>query len=545
MTKLQKFTFNNLLIVFLLLGSISSIMAQSYSYGKLIVENNGEMKLYGVTNYRINSANNTKGIIGTERSGNKGYISFMQDATWVAAANDAFVDGYVKSYQPNPFIFPIGDNNAFRPAKISMSSKSNPTEAAYYGINPSIAITSPFFGSTSIALPVGATFNTSLMENTIAKVSTKEYWDINGNTPAKISLSWDANSDISTMTKGVLNNLVMVGWDGTKWNEIPSNIDAISIFGFASSITMGSITTSTAIVPSTYSVYTLASLFPDKKSIFSVKARNNVVAQNQSLSSIFTYSPNINDTNLVVTITQSTPKFGTITNATMNGYTYTANNTHIGIDSILSIARIHNKPSGIIAYDTFVNEIIVLYQKVDTFIDMGSKTMITLGKPFIKTQNLSYRYSFKTQYGLLDQFNAGTFRYQSGKYNFIDTVYIYFEVNYMGLLIYTDTTQYIIKLANGINGVNSTIVLDFQIPNYLSPNGDGSNDYWVMPQEMTSKYSKIGVNIYNLDGKMIYNTTNYQNDWPTQNKYPEGIYLYQIELENELPIKGLMRISNQ
>jgi gliding motility-associated-like protein len=541
-TKLN-LSFSTFLIGLFLLAYMPSSIAQSKSYGKLIIENNGEMRLYDAVDFRINTVNTTKGIVGTERGSNKGFLSFMPGASWTNAANDAFIDGYVKTYQSGAFVFPIGDNSQFRPAKISASSKSNPTEAAYYGVNPSTAVTSPFFGTTIMVLPAGGPFNITQVETSIARVSNKEYWDINGTTSTKISLSWNPASAISALTTGILTNLVIVGWDGTKWREIPSTIDVFSMYGMSSNINLGSITTNANIVPNSYSVYTLASIFPDKKSVFNTKINNKIISQNQSLATLFSFNPTINDTNIVVTITQSIPMFGAITNATKNGYTYTANNTHIGIDSILSIATILNKPSGIIAYDTFVSEIIVLYQKADTNIDMGSRTSITLGKPFLKTQNLGYKYNFKSKHGIVDQFNTGTFRYQSSKFNLIDTLDIYFEVNYLGILTTIDTTRYILKLASGINSINSIQDEKLKIQNYITPNSDGSNDLWVLPSELSSIHPKIEVVIMNIEGKQIYQSEKYQNDWPIRNEITDGIYLYQIILDGNIEYKGVLRIN--
>lgn len=524
---------------------MSSSIAQTKSYGKLIIENKGEIRLYDAIDFRVNIANNTKGIIGTERNFNRGFISFMPGSTWTNATNDAYVDGYVKSYQSGSFIFPIGDNNVYRPIKISASSKLNPTDAAYFGVNPSVAITSAFFGTTTPILPTGGPFSANQKALNISAVSTKEYWDINGTTPTKISLTWNTNSAISSLTTNILNNLVIVGWDGSKWIEIPSKVDVNSFLGPISTYNSGSITTNSDLIPSTYSVYTLASYFPNKTNVFSVNVNSKLISQNQSFATNFVFNSNINDTSLIVTFTHSTPKFGVLSNITQNGYTYTASNNYIGLDSIISKAKILNKPSGMITYDSFVNEIFVQYQKNDTNIDMSTSTSVTLGKSFLKTQNLGLKYYYKSKYGTMDLFNSGVYRYQSSKYNFIDTTYVYFEVNYLGLKTTTDTTRYIIKLANGVNSISLNSNEKYFIPNLISPNGDGTNDYWILPKELTNKSRKLNVTIYNLDGKMIYENQNYQNDWPSQNQLIEGVYLYQIYPENEEPIKGLLRINNQ
>ena len=52
-----------------------------------------------------------------------------------------------------------------------------------------------------------------------------------------------------------------------------------------------------------------------------------------------------------------------------------------------------------------------------------------------------------------------------------------------------------------------------KIPNMISPNGDGINDTWVIPQHYASG-TNTEVQILNDRGKVIFQTINYQNNWP-------------------------------
>ncbi|MEC3908718.1 gliding motility-associated C-terminal domain-containing protein [Tamlana sp. 2201CG12-4] len=63
------------------------------------------------------------------------------------------------------------------------------------------------------------------------------------------------------------------------------------------------------------------------------------------------------------------------------------------------------------------------------------------------------------------------------------------------------------------------------IPNLISPNGDGINDTWVIPQAYVNG-TNTEVTILSAQGKVVLKTDNYQNNWPEN----------QIEFTNVNPI---------
>ncbi len=267
---IEKIRFNILLALVLLLGSFTFSFSQSGSYGSTFVFQGAEVGIYGQHNFQDNLTGTiSAGIIGSERTTSIGVYSFIPPlGSWISASNSGFVDGYVRTYRTDGFVFPIGDGNNYRPAAVSAASMVSPATAAYYGVNPTLAVTSSLKGGNEPILPTGGPFASASKQFIIENVSVWEYWDINGSLPAKISLTWNANSNVATMTGNNLAKLTIVGWDGTKWVKIPSAVDiqslqqntsATSFSSFASNITDGSITTINPIIPDTYSVYTLAS----------------------------------------------------------------------------------------------------------------------------------------------------------------------------------------------------------------------------------------------------------------------------------------------
>lgn len=242
----------------ILLSINGKTYAQSASFGSSYAYGGGITSIIGQHNFQNGSGTISQGIIGTERATNSAF-GFLQGASWLNANDNAFIDGYARTYGTGAFTFPIGDNGKYRPAAVSAASTALPASAAYYGANPTTAITTALQGGNEIALPTGAPFAISSKGTGVSAVTNKEYWDIKGATAAKISLTWDATSAISTLTSATLANLTIVGWNGTQWVKIPSTVDATSILGAASTLTGGSITTDAAITPNTYTVYSFAS----------------------------------------------------------------------------------------------------------------------------------------------------------------------------------------------------------------------------------------------------------------------------------------------
>jgi hypothetical protein len=252
------------LIINFLISSLpigSGIFSQTSSWGNTFIPGGSEAVISGQFQFTAPGTQYMAGVIATERTLPVGTLAFSQGATWINASDVAHVDGYVKSSQTGFFVFPIGDNGFLRPAAVSRASEIAPAIAAYFNVNPSTARTTDIKdGGYEPVLPAGGPFDVSLHESTLSKVSSVEYWDVNGTVASNISLTWNSASTIQSLTAEKLSNLTIVGWDGSKWVKIPSAVDVTSIMGSTSTFTSGSITTTSPIIPNTYSVYTLAGI---------------------------------------------------------------------------------------------------------------------------------------------------------------------------------------------------------------------------------------------------------------------------------------------
>ena len=68
---------------------------------------------------------------------------------------------------------------------------------------------------------------------------------------------------------------------------------------------------------------------------------------------------------------------------------------------------------------------------------------------------------------------------------------------------------------------------EIRIPNMLTPNGDGYNDCWVIPD--LQKYGAAQVQLFTPKGKRVYSSANYQGDF-CGNDLPDGTYFYTLAI---------------
>lgn len=213
----------SIFFIFCLIGTIN-IYGQLGTFGNTYIGQGLEMSIINAQHSFVSNA------ILTKRTAPRGYLSFVGTSSYTGATNTSHVNGYVKTYMSNAFTFPIGNGSKLRPAGVSLASATAPIDAAYFGNNP----TTDGYSSSAVA-------------SGVTNVSNVEYWDINGTTPARITLTWDANSGILSTS-----SVKIVGWNGSQWVNIPATVDA------GASLSAGSITSTNTLAPDTYSVYTLS-----------------------------------------------------------------------------------------------------------------------------------------------------------------------------------------------------------------------------------------------------------------------------------------------
>ena len=111
--------------------------------------------------------------------------------------------------------------------------------------------------------------------------------------------------------------------------------------------------------------------------------------------------------------------------------------------------------------------------------------------------------------------------------------------------IYTLTVQDIYGCSYS-DDITVTVLNDYSltIPSLITPNDDGSNDFWEIPESLF--YTGTTVKIINREGQEVYSSSSYDNTWDgTYNgkQLPEATYYYFIQFPNsEITHKGPVTI---
>jgi gliding motility-associated-like protein len=99
----------------------------------------------------------------------------------------------------------------------------------------------------------------------------------------------------------------------------------------------------------------------------------------------------------------------------------------------------------------------------------------------------------------------------------------------------------------------TTVIIDFnkdvvcQLPNLLTPNGDGINDTYLIPCLGLENYPKSHLTVFNEWGQSVYNSKPYENDWDGTyggEPLPAGTYFVVLDLgEGSQAINGFTIIQ--
>lgn len=175
----------------------------------------------------------------TQKEDPKGVLSIASGAAIASGTSSQFVNGWVNTKGTGTFTFPVGvasPTNYYAPIQATPVSGSPGVSTAYFRADASL---------------IGD------LDETLTSISLHEYWKIIGSN-ATISLTWNAASAVP-VTLNQLANITIAGFNisNSKWEAISSMVNVTSVLGGVSSVTSGSVTSSTTITLANYSAFSI------------------------------------------------------------------------------------------------------------------------------------------------------------------------------------------------------------------------------------------------------------------------------------------------
>ncbi|NQY06115.1 MAG: OmpA family protein [Flavobacteriaceae bacterium] len=184
-----------------------------------------------------------QGILSTAKSkGADARVVFPKDGSWENASDLSHVDGFVTSHHLTPFTFPVGSDGRYKPVSLS---------------NPKAATAAYFTNDSSFDV---------VDSNRPQLLNSSEYWVIQGQNPTHVTLTWDQGANMTTITGGDLSKVSILGFDGSQWTVIPSQVDRNVLDTTSSKVIYtenpsalmgGSISTTEMITPDSYIAYAI------------------------------------------------------------------------------------------------------------------------------------------------------------------------------------------------------------------------------------------------------------------------------------------------
>jgi len=136
-------------------------------------------------------------------------LDYLNNALYALEDDLRNVDGYASVSSNQSFVFPIGQDDKFRPLITPAQPSVVTFGAAYFNEDPN-------FPST-----FSNSFDTNTSEGIINQVNTEEFWDFDGKDLTYVTLTWDQESQIDNLVSDLMN-LRVVGWSKTenKWLDL-------------------------------------------------------------------------------------------------------------------------------------------------------------------------------------------------------------------------------------------------------------------------------------------------------------------------------------
>lgn len=196
-------------------------------------------------------------------------LSFMDQGFFTGESDASKVTGFAAINNRDVFSFPVGNPEQLRPLTLNSQSATPLAVCAY------------FFEDPSAPSSILESFDTEEKVQDIGTVTDREFWILQSDVPAQVTISWNTRSALGTIPNATLESIIVVGWSKSSNQWVIIGNSAIS-----GDLAQGFVTSET-FVPSDYAAITFGTI-PLPTDTFAV--------ENPTLGNYF-LSPNGDGTN--------------------------------------------------------------------------------------------------------------------------------------------------------------------------------------------------------------------------------------------------------
>ncbi|MEO9510870.1 MAG: gliding motility-associated C-terminal domain-containing protein [Flavobacteriaceae bacterium] len=169
-------------------------------------------------------------------------LNFLDNGFFTGENDSSKVTGFAAITDRSFFSFPVGDQNQLRPLLLDAESNTSLAICAYFYENPS--------NPTSIL----ESFDVEEKVRDIGTVSDKEFWIVQSDVAATVTISWNERSDLGSIPNTDMEEIIVVGWSKSANQWVVIGNSAIS-----GDITQGFVT-SQSFVPNEFAAITFGTV---------------------------------------------------------------------------------------------------------------------------------------------------------------------------------------------------------------------------------------------------------------------------------------------
>ncbi|TXN36814.1 gliding motility-associated C-terminal domain-containing protein [Flagellimonas hymeniacidonis] len=147
-----------------------------------------------------NNVNFVDGNILTPLNDQTIHLNFQNNGFFTGESDASKVTGFAAITNRSFFSFPVGDQNQLRPLLLDSESESPLAICAYFFENPS---------SPSSILE---SFDIEEKVRDIGTVTDREFWIIQSDVPATVTISWNSRSALGLIPNTTADAIIVVGW---------------------------------------------------------------------------------------------------------------------------------------------------------------------------------------------------------------------------------------------------------------------------------------------------------------------------------------------